>query len=449
MSEIENLWGSVLNKLELITNAVSYELWIKTLSVLEYVDGRVLIIVAASTTAKNYINNHYIRIIEDTVKQVFDENTIIKVIDPAEKEDYLAEQKLSQNQNSFSNNNENQFNEKYTFENFVVGKSNQFVYSAALAVAQNPGTQFNPFFIYGGVGLGKTHILHAIGNYIQKHHPHIRIRYSTFENFKNDYINSMFSKKGENALEFREKYRNIDVLMIDDIQFLANKESTQEEFFHTFNDLYQNKKQIIISSDRPPKEIATLTQRLESRFKSGLIQDIQAPDYETRVAILKKKAQQERYFIDDDVIEYIAGAIDTNIREMEGMLSKVHFLASLNGKKSATLEEARECLKDEQDTIKKNLSEDSITDAVCNYFNISKSDILGKKKTKEIVEPRMIAIYLIYEILGSPLMSIGTYFGGKDHSTISHARDKITEQLKTDIELKNTINKIKSSISSL
>ena len=243
--------------------------------------------------------------------------------------------------------------------------------------------------------------------------------------------------------EFREKYRNLDVLMIDDIQFISNKTSTQEEFFHTFNDLYQRSKQIIIASDRPPREIATLEERLRSRFTSGLIQDIQSPDFETRVAILRKKAQQEKYAIDDDVITFIAEKIDTNIREMEGILSKVFFFATLLGKKSATLEEAHEALKENMEDIKEGLTPDSIIDTVCKYFNITKNDIVGKKKNKEIVEPRMISIYLICELLDIPLVSIGKKFGGRDHTTIMHARDKITEQVKTNNKIKVYINDIK------
>jgi len=289
-------------------------------------------------------------------------------------------------------------------------------------------------------------LLHAIGNYIIQFYPNLKIKYVTCEKFTNDYIESMLSKKEESKIEFRERYRNLDVLMVDDIQFLSKKDSTQEEFFHTFNDLYQNNKQIILSSDRPPKEIATLAQRLESRFASGLIQDIQPPDFETRIAILRKKAQQERYFIDDDVIEFIADKINTNIREMEGLLSKVHFFATLLGKKSAGIDEAKEAFKENLNSVKENLTLDSITDIVCNHFNISKTDIVGKKKSKEIVEPRMIAIYLINEILDVPLMTIGKYFGGRDHTTIIHARDKITELVKTDPETKYIISQLKMLI---
>jgi len=256
----------------------------------------------------------------------------------------------------------------------------------------------------------------------------------------------MLSRDEESKMEFREKYRNVDVLMVDDIQFLSKKEGTQEEFFHTFNDLHQNNKQIILTSDRPPKEIATLAERLASRFSSGLIQDIQMPDFETRIAILRKKAQQEHFLIDDEVIEFIADKISTNIREMEALLSKVHFFATLLGKKSASLQDAKDAIAESFEAQKENLSMDTITDAVCTYFDVLKQDLLGKKKSKDIVEPRMIAIYLINEILDVPLISIGKFFGGRDHTTIIHARDKVTEQLKHDIELKNSISELKSLI---
>jgi chromosomal replication initiator protein len=244
---------------------------------------------------------------------------------------------------------------------------------------------------------------------------------------------------------FRERYRSVDVLMIDDIQFISNKPSTQEEFFHTFNDLYQNNKQIIISSDRPPKEIQ-LEDRLRSRFASGLIQDVQSPDFETRVAILRKKAQLERYSIDDEVINFIAEKVDTNIREMEALLSKVSFFATLLGKKSATLDEAKEAFKEDLDEKREDLTPDNIIEAVCKYFGVTKADLVGKKKSKEIVEPRMIGIYLINEMLDLPLVVIGQHFGGRDHTTIIHARDKITEAVKENGKVKSLVNAVKDLI---
>lgn len=445
MQELQIMWERILSKLEMMTTAVSFDLWIRPLEVLEFKDYNTLILVASSTTAKNQLlKNHKIQL-QNAINEVFNDNINFEILDQNEKDEYIKTNTPAKNQKveEEGNKTNSNFNEKYTFDNFVVGKSNQFVYAAAKSVAENPGQKFNPLFIYGGVGLGKTHLLHAIGNYIKSAYPDKKIMYATCEKFTNDYIESLRANKDMANFEFREKYRNLDVLMIDDIQFISNKTSTQEEFFHTFNDLYQRQKQIIIASDRPPKEIATLEERLRSRFTSGLIQDIQTPDFETRVAILRKKAQQEKYSIDDEVINFIAEKIDTNIREMEGILSKVFFFATLLGKKSATLEEAYEAMKENMDEIKEGLSPDMVIDTVCKYFNISKNDIVGKKKNKEIVEPRMICIYLICELLDLPLVAIGKKFGDRDHTTIMHARDKITEQIKTNNKIKVYITDIK------
>lgn len=445
MQELQIMWERVLSKLEMMTTAVSFDLWIRPLEVLEFKDYNTLILVASSTTAKNQLLKNRKIQLQNAINEVFNDNINFEILDQNEKDEYIKTNTPAKNQKveEEGNKTNSNFNEKYTFDNFVVGKSNQFVYAAAKSVAENPGQKFNPLFIYGGVGLGKTHLLHAIGNYIKSAYPDKKIMYATCEKFTNDYIESLRANKDMANFEFREKYRNLDVLMIDDIQFISNKTSTQEEFFHTFNDLYQRQKQIIIASDRPPKEIATLEERLRSRFTSGLIQDIQTPDFETRVAILRKKAQQEKYSIDDEVINFIAEKIDTNIREMEGILSKVFFFATLLGKKSATLEEAYEAMKENMDEIKEGLSPDMVIDTVCKYFNISKNDIVGKKKNKEIVEPRMICIYLICELLDLPLVAIGKKFGDRDHTTIMHARDKITEQIKTNNKIKVYITDIK------
>lgn len=445
MQELQIMWERVLSKLEMMTTAVSFDLWIRPLEVLEFKDYNTLILVASSTTAKNQLLKNHKNQIQNAINEVFNDKIEFEIFDQNEKDEYIKTNTPAKNQkiDEEGDKSHSNFNEKYTFDNFVVGKSNQFVYAAAKSVAENPGQKFNPLFIYGGVGLGKTHLLHAIGNYLKSAYPDKKVMYATCEKFTNDYIESLRANKDMANFEFREKYRNLDVLMIDDIQFISNKTSTQEEFFHTFNDLYQRQKQIIIASDRPPKEIATLEERLRSRFTSGLIQDIQTPDFETRVAILRKKAQQEKYSIDDDVINFIAEKIDTNIREMEGILSKVFFFATLLGKKSATLTEAYEAMKENMDEIKEGLSPDMVIDTVCKYFNISKNDIVGKKKNKEIVEPRMICIYLICELLDLPLVAIGKKFGGRDHTTVMHARDKITEQLKTNNKIKVYITDIK------
>lgn len=448
MQELNNLWKKVLTKIENMVNIVSYDLWIASITPLEFSEDT-LVLVANSVTAKNQLHKNHSKQLAECIESIFGTGTKFEILDPNEKEEYVKKHKPAENQTvnekSFEEE-KNPFNPKYTFDNFVVGKSNQFCYAAARAIAENPGQKFNPLFIYGGVGLGKTHLLHAIGNYIHQNNPKLKICYVTCEKFTNDYIESLGTNREKGTIEFREKYRNVDVLMVDDIQFISKKTSTQEEFFHTFNDLYQSNKQIIISSDRPPKEIETLEDRLRSRFTSGIMQDIQSPDFETRVAILRKKANMERYFIDEEVIEFIAEKVDTNIREMEGLLSKVHFFAAILGKKTATLEEAHEAFKEQLDNQKQKLTPEKIIECVCSYFGVEYSEVVGKKKTKEIVEPRMIAIYLIYDILGSPLNSIAKLFGKKDHTTIIYSRDKITEQMKNDQKTKLIVGEIKKQL---
>ena len=289
-------------------------------------------------------------------------------------------------------------------------------------------------------------MLHAIGNHLRKTRPELNVLYVTCNNFTTDYVESLKSGNASANSSFRQKYRNVDVLMVDDIQFISNKTGTQEEFFHTFNDLYQNNKQIIIASDRPPKEIATLEERLRSRFSMGLIQDIQTPDYETRLAILQKKCSQENYNVDEDVINYIAEHSDSNIREMEGMLHKVVFYAELIGKSKATMDIVPDALKDIVDTTTQSVTPERIIDCVCKYFNITKDDIVGKKKNKEIVEPRQIAMYLIYEMLDLPLMKIGEIFGGRDHTTVINARTKIEQMYKENNRIKVCVNDLKNMV---
>ncbi|MCX4363476.1 MAG: chromosomal replication initiator protein DnaA, partial [Clostridia bacterium] len=339
--------------------------------------------------------------------------------------------------------NKSIFNSDFTFDKFVVGQSNQIVYAAAKAVAAQLGTLHNPLFIYGGVGLGKTHIMHAIGNEILKTNKKVKIIYCTTEQFVNDFIDSIKNNKdNEQNRRFREKYRNVDLLMLDDIQFLAGKTGTQEALFHTFNDLYQFKKQIILSSDRHPKELTFL----EERFASGLTVDISTPDLETRIAILQKKALFKNVNLPIEVVYFIAEKIDSNIRELVGALQKVIFYCQLLGKEPDNIDIIKEALKDDIDVTTHILSLDTIVDATCSYFNVKKQDIIGKKKLKPIVNARQIAIYLIYDILGVPLATIGSYFGGKDHTTIIYARDKIEDLIKTDNLVANQIKDIKNMI---
>ncbi len=337
-------------------------------------------------------------------------------------------------------------NPKYTFDTFVVGSNNNLAHAAALAVAESPGEIYNPLFIYGGVGLGKTHLMHAIAHFILKNTPDAKILYVTSETFTNELIDAIRNKNNTTTTEFREKYRNNDVLLIDDIQFIIGKESTQEEFFHTFNTLYESKKQIIISSDKPPKEIETLEERLRSRFEWGLTVDIQSPDYETRMAILRKKEELEGYNIDNEVITYIATNIKSNIRELEGALTKVMAYSRLN-KCEINLKMAEEALKDIiSPGAQREVTPELIIQIVAEHFGLTPQDIASQKRTKEIVYPRQIAMYLCRDMLATPLQTIGSYLGGRDHTTIIHGADKISSDLKKDETLRNTIEILKKKI---
>ena len=444
---LDEQWKLVLKKLENELTAVTFDLWIANLSPIQYANDE-LILMAPTVTAKNQVNQPGIfEKITKCVRQEFTPYTFVRVTERQEYEANIRKQeeeldKLMQ----ASPNIKSKFNKKYTFENFVVGKSNQVVCAAMESVAEHPSQKFNPLFIYGGVGLGKTHLLHAVGNYLNMHRPELNVLYVTCEKFTNDYVESIRNGKDKSNTDFREKYRNVDVLMIDDIQFISNKMGIQEEFFHTFNDLYQNNKQIIIASDRSPKDMSALEDRLRSRFSSGLIQDIQEPDYETKVAIIRKKCSQEGYLVDDDVVDFIAQKTGTNIRELEGILSKVVFYSGLQGNTHATMDDAHMALKDYGETERTDLTAEKIMNTVCEFFKVNKEDLVGKKKNKEIVEPRQMCVYLINDMLNIPLKAIGDLLGGRDHTTIMHARDKIGNQVKVNPHVRTLVNDIKSRL---
>ena len=437
----QEVWGKALEKLQKTVSTISYDLWIKSLEPVDFKDN-IFYLSTTSETAKQRIMGLLKGDIYVALTESCDEIKDFVVLDPDEREEYNKNKEIAIQTENQKFPGVNSFNPKYTFDSFIVGNSNKYVYAACRGVAENPFTRINPLFIYGGVGLGKTHLLHAIGNYINKTMPDKKVMYCTCEKFTNDYVKSLqgnFSAKNS----FKEKYRNLDVLIIDDIQFISKAESTQEEFFHTFNDLYENGKQIIIASDRPPREIATLEDRLRSRLSMGLMQDVQSPDYETRLAILMKKAQEENYVVADEVQEYLAENFDTNIREIEGILSKVWFYASLTCKKCATMEDVKEALKDHDFSDKQNLTADRIIDCVCKYFSVKREDLLGKKKNKEIVEPRQICMYTICDLLDMPLLSIGQLFE-RDHTTVIHARDKITSLIEENQRIKIAVSDIRA-----
>ena len=326
-------------------------------------------------------------------------------------------------------------NPRYTFDTFVVGPTNKMAHAVSVAVAESPGGAYNPLFLYGGAGLGKTHLMHSIAHHIINNRPDLRVLYVTSEKFTNELIDSLKHDKNK---EFRDKYRNIDVLLIDDIQFIIGKESTQEEFFHTFNELHEAKKQIVISSDKHPREIATLEERLRSRFEWGITADIQPPDYETKMAILKKRAELERLDIDPEVMQYVATNINSNIRELEGALNKIFVFANLE-KKPVTLELAENALKDTIE-CQKEVTPQLIMDVVAEHYNISVSDIISKKKNKEIANPRQICMYLSRKYTDYSLQNIGKIMGNRDHTTVIHGHDKINKMLETDETLKSNLD---------
>lgn len=335
-------------------------------------------------------------------------------------------------------------NPHYNFGTFVVGEGNKMAHAAAFAVAESPGSLYNPLFIYGGVGLGKTHLMEAIGNHMLHVNPNSRVKYVTSEDFTNDYINAIRNNTTE---QLREEYRNLDLLLIDDIQFLANKEGTQLEFFNTFNALHDRKKQIVMTSDRIPNEIPELQDRLVSRFRWGLTVEITPPDLETRIAILRSKVEEDHIDIGNDTLNYIAGQIDTNIRELEGALTKVQAFANLSGER-ITPSLASQALKGLHRVAKNEISIATIQKQVADFYNITQGDILGKKRVKQIVMPRQIAMYLSRELTDSSLPKIGNEFGGKDHTTVLHAIDKIEAELKKDTDLQNDITKLKAKLRS-
>ncbi len=336
-------------------------------------------------------------------------------------------------------------NPKFTFESFVVGPSNEFIYAAAKAVAENPGEAYNPLFIYGGTGLGKTHILMAICNYLKVRKPSLNVLYSTCEQFTNQFIESI-SRGRNNGMDFRRKYRNVDVLLIDDIQFLNKKQGTQEEFFHAFNELVSQNKQIVLTSDRPPKEIEVLEERLRTRFEGGLLADVQTPDLETKIAILRRKAEEKKSVVDIKVLGYIAEMDDNgDIRSLIGKLNKVLFASKLH-EMPITIELVDEALKESAGEKQIEIEADDIINRVCTFYKVSKADVLSKKKNKEIVLPRQICAYLITDLMSIPLETIGKAMGGRDHSTILYSRDKVAELIKMSDKLATEVNDIKKMI---
>jgi len=423
-----NIWNQVLEKIQERVDKQSYDTWFEPVVFISYIDDTIHLQVP-NDKFKNWLEKKYNGLLAETLQELGYPSLKINIF-RHEKENKAApieEEKPDAG-----------YNPKYTFDTFVVGHSNQFAHAAARAVAEAPSKVYNPLFIYGGVGLGKTHLLHAIASYIGKHNKNLRVLYISSETFVNELIGSI---RHENTIPFRERYRNNDILLVDDIQFLAGKERTQEEFFHTFNALYNAQKQIILSSDRPPREIPTLEERLTSRFEMGLLADIQPPEFETKIAILTRKAEIEGVILQNDVSQFIASRVKSNIRELEGCLVRIIAYSSLTAK-PITLEFVKEVLKDIWRDEDKPVTAEEIMKTVADYYKIKVKDLKAKDNRREITLPRQIAIYLTKKLTNLSLPEIGRRFGGKHHSTVIHSINKIDRMRKDEINFNNIINNL-------
>ncbi len=441
----KELWEKTLNIMKGEMSEVSFNTWIKSAVPLSLTND-VLKLGVPNNFTKEILETRYEDLLINALKIVSSKKYKIEFTIASEEGADLEEKKAKKEARvavTISDEMSATLNPKYTFNSFVIGNSNRFAHAASLAVAESPAKAYNPLFIYGGVGLGKTHLMHAIGHYILQNNSKSKVVYVSSEKFTNELINSIKDDKNE---EFRNKYRNVDVLLIDDIQFIAGKDATQQEFFHTFNALHDANKQIILSSDRPPKEIPTLEDRLRSRFEWGLIADIQPPDFETRIAILKKKADVEGINVSNDVMTYIATKIKSNIRELEGALIRIVAYSSLTNKE-ISVDLASEALKDIiSNKASKQVTIDLIQDVVANYYNLRIEDFKSQRRTRNVAYPRQVAMYLCRKLTDTSLPKIGEEFGGRDHTTVIHAYEKINESLKEDEALQAAINEITKKI---
>lgn len=424
-------WEGALKMLEDDLNPASYSTWIKPLQV-HSISSDTMVIAVPNTFLLTNIRQRYFTMLYNVVALSFGRQYELELVtaeDLANQRDKLQDTML---------------NPKYTFDNFVVGPANNLAHAASLAVAEQPSSEYNPLFIYGGVGLGKTHLMNAIGNYIIAENPLANVLFISSETFTNELIDSIVKKKGTS--ELRNRMRSVDVLMVDDIQFLSKTVATQEEFFHTFNDLHAKGKQIIISSDRPPKDIPTIEERLRSRFEWGLTVDIQKPDYETRVAILRKRVEEEGTDVPDEVLEYIAQQVDSNIRELEGSLVRVNAQAQLTNR-AVTLDMAREALSQLiSPRESRPVTPEGIVTAVAGYFGLTEEDMYSKKRNRQIANARQIAMYLIRDLTQLSTTAVGRVFGGRDHTTVMHGCDKVEEALRSDAGLRRQLDELKDEI---
>lgn len=451
MEELKEKWEEILYlvKVEHELSEISFKTWLMPLQIHNVSEHTLTILVPSQQMGIDYITKKYMFPIKVAIAEITGKEYDIEFILPEQAKNEEIKKSVSKTNQSetVSIAEKANLNPRYTFDTFVVGNNNKFAHAAALAVAESPGKMYNPLFIHGGAGLGKTHLMHSIAHFILNENPSKKVLYVTSETFTNELIDSIRNGNNTAMTKFREKYRNVDVLLIDDIQFIIGKEATQEEFFHTFNDLHGNKKQIIISSDKPPKDIETLEARLRSRFEWGLIADITSPDFETRMAILHKKEEIDGYDIDNEIIKYIAMNVKSNIRELEGALNKLIALSKLENREITTLL-AQEAL---QDIIspdeKKEITPSLIVSTVAEHFHISEDDIKSDKRNSEIVYPRQIAMYLCSNMTSAGLKKIGDEMGHRDHSTVLHGSKKIASEMKTSETLRNTIDILKKKIS--
>ena len=441
-NELNDLLTKAKELLKEETTKISYETWIKILEI-QSADNDHIVLLTSTDFQKNIVSSKYLDLLTNTFNYLTNKDCSVSIVSREELEtasnnsDLRDTTKIEAPINYVTTN----LNPKYTFSTFVVGNNNRFAHAAALAVAEAPASSYNPLFIYGGVGLGKTHLMHAIGNEILRNNKNSKILYVTSEAFTNELINAIKDNTND---QFRNKYRGIDILLIDDIQFIAGKERIQEEFFHTFNTLYENGKQVILSSDKPPKDIPLLEDRLKSRFEWGIIADISNPDYETRLAILRKKAQIDNIIIDDEILSAIATRIDSNIRELEGTLNKLIATASLTSNRQITMEMAEKAINDIVSQQEKVISATYIQETVGKYFNINPKDLKGSKRSNDITFPRQIAMYLCRNVANMSLPQIGKDFGKRDHTTVMHACNKIEKEIKTNSNTKLIVESVKN-----
>jgi len=457
--DAERIWTEVLEIVRSELNTPTFKTWFEHTSPVG-VAADSLVVAVQNEFAREWLESRYLGLLSSALSQVVGDGLSIEFTvpaDPSPPKDPGPQDLLEGDRSLDTRSPETsaagclsrpngEFNPKYTFESYVIGASNQFAHAAALAVAESPGRAYNPLFIYGGVGLGKTHLLQAIGHYVQMSFPHSKVKYVSTEQFTNDFINSIGDRDKKRIEGFRRQYRTNDVLLVDDIQFLRGKEGTQEEFFHTFNTLQQAGKQVVLSSDRPPKDIEKLEERLRSRFEMGLMTDIQPPDLETRIAILKRNVEAQHLDVPDEVLSFVADRVSSNIRELEGALIRVIAFSSLT-RNTVDLELARSVLKDifpERTTRPISLS--TIQREVCTYYSISRSELLGNKRSQSIVYPRQVAMYLTRELTDLSLPKIGAEFGGRDHTTVMHATAKIRKMLNGDREVYNQIQTLTNQI---